>query len=87
MEVYNAEIFNMQPLLSGGRRWQPRAVSWCPWQGQGQLLHSLGEGARLGFSRDSAGGEAVTEPHCSGAAFSGCVLLREPDTQQELHPE
>ncbi|NXY18032.1 RPA49 polymerase, partial [Atrichornis clamosus] len=24
MEVYNAEIFNMQPLLSGGRSWRPR---------------------------------------------------------------
>lgn len=45
MDVYNAEIFNMQPLLSGGRCWQPQLLrcfvllipALFPWHGAGTI--------------------------------------------------
>ncbi|NWI01044.1 RPA49 polymerase, partial [Tichodroma muraria] len=48
MEVYNAEIFNMQPLLSGGRYWEPQLLgcfvllvpALFPWHGA-RMIPSL----------------------------------------------
>lgn len=59
MEVYNAEIFNMQPLLSGGRCWESQLFSCfvllipalLPWHGA-RTVPSL-----VHAERDSGRGE------------------------------
>ncbi|NWV45426.1 RPA49 polymerase, partial [Daphoenositta chrysoptera] len=74
MEVYNAEIFNMQPLLSGGRCWGAQLLSsfvlvipaLFPWHGV-RTIPSL-----LHAERDSRRGK-----HNGGCGTSSgvCVLL------------
>ncbi|NXU62718.1 RPA49 polymerase, partial [Horornis vulcanius] len=59
MEVYNAEIFNMQPLLSGGRCWESQLLSCFvllipalfPWHGARTVL------SFVHAERDSGRGE------------------------------
>ncbi|NXY36108.1 RPA49 polymerase, partial [Pomatorhinus ruficollis] len=74
MEVYNAEIFNMQPLLSGGRCWESQVLgcfvllipALFPWHGA-RTVPSL-----VHAERDSGRGEH----NCSCGRSSGfCVLL------------
>ncbi|NXD30159.1 RPA49 polymerase, partial [Spelaeornis formosus] len=84
MEVYNAEIFNMQPLLSGGRCWESQLLggsvllipAFFPWHGAGtipSLVHSEGNSASPGWrlSREYGGWESLSECHWSSAALSG----------------
>ncbi|NWS85732.1 RPA49 polymerase, partial [Toxostoma redivivum] len=60
MEVYNAEIFNMQPLLSGGRCWESQLLccfvllipALFPWRGARTIL-SLERAGREGRAQES----------------------------------
>ncbi|NWT76527.1 RPA49 polymerase, partial [Prunella himalayana] len=77
MEVYNAEIFNMQPLLSGGRCWEAQLLvcsvllipAWFPWRGAG-TAPSLVLAGRGGHSQARLG---VGATHRVGLCSAGCT--------------
>ncbi|NXB78223.1 RPA49 polymerase, partial [Donacobius atricapilla] len=80
MEVYNAEIFNMQPLLSGGRCWESQLLGCCillipalfPWHGTRtvpSLVHAerdSGRGERSKSRVDVKWGWVLCSPGCAG---------------------
>ncbi|NXB95486.1 RPA49 polymerase, partial [Vidua chalybeata] len=89
MEVYNAEMFNMQPLLSGGRRGGHGcsvAVSSSPWQGArtAPALVPAGRGEhsepRLGVQLRvwGVGRRGLCSPGCTGCS-SVCFCLVQMD--------
>ncbi|NXJ24698.1 RPA49 polymerase, partial [Dicrurus megarhynchus] len=82
MEVYNAEIFNMQPLLSAAQLLCASHSCLVPlaWS-KNDFLHSCmlrgtaGEGSTVSpgwrLSRGCGGWESLTECHCPSAALAG----------------
>ncbi|NWZ64121.1 RPA49 polymerase, partial [Acrocephalus arundinaceus] len=75
MEVYNAEIFNMQPLLSGGRCWESQLLgcfvllipALFPWHG-----------ARTTVAVEGAHSVGFVSPGCTGC-FNVCFCLVQMD--------
>ncbi|NXT09295.1 RPA49 polymerase, partial [Prunella fulvescens] len=92
MEVYNAEIFNMQPLLSGGRCWEAQLLvcsvllipASFPWRGAG-TVPSLVLAGRGGHSQSRLGVGAPHRTVCvEGAECGVCVLLGAQGVQSVL---
>lgn len=83
MEVYNAEIFNMQPLLSGEKCWGSQLLSCflipAPFPRHGARRIPPLLNAERETQGVQGGGEtgSVEGGRHSSVALSGCVLLRE----------
>ncbi|NXM92450.1 RPA49 polymerase, partial [Oenanthe oenanthe] len=80
MEVYNAEIFNMQPLLSGGRCWESQLLvcfvlipALFPWHGA-KMIPSLVHAEREeGAQRVQSGVECVLCSPGGTGCFKVCL--------------
>ncbi|NXL69999.1 RPA49 polymerase, partial [Leptocoma aspasia] len=80
MEVYNAEIFNMQPLLSGGRCWESQLLgcfvllipALFPWQGA-RTIPSLVPAERGAQPGQGGGSAASVEGGTVGLCSPGCT--------------
>ncbi|NWY19499.1 RPA49 polymerase, partial [Aphelocoma coerulescens] len=86
MEVYNAEIFNMQPLLSGGRCWGSQLLSCFvllifavfPWHGVRTIPSLLHAERDSGRGKHSESGWVLCSVGCTGY-LNVCFCLVQMD--------